>query len=301
MKDAIALEAAASRPATRLADFVSLTKPRITLMVLLTGAMGYFMGSSGAMSLTGLWHVMAGVALVAAGASTLNQVRERDADGRMRRTASRAIPAGRVAPHHALLFGVILGLTGCVYITLFLDPVTALLAVATLASYVFVYTPLKRVTPLNTLVGAVPGALPPVGGWAAATGGQVGAEAWTLFAILFLWQVPHFLALAWMLKDDYAQGGFRMLPVVDPDGRSTGAHIAITAAALVPVALLPTLLGMTGGLYFAASLLLTLGYAGLSLFLAIRPSERRAREVFLRSVLYLPLLMGAMLVDKLLS
>ncbi len=303
MKQSIAIGKGANeakvRTPSRLADYIELTKPRITLMVVLTAAAGYYMASSAGLSLSGLFHVMLGTALIAAGASVLNQVRERDADARMTRTANRAIPAGRVSPQAGLLFGVVLGLAGAVYITATLNPVTGLLASATLASYVFLYTPLKRVTSYNTLVGAIPGALPPVGGWAAATGGSLGWEPWALFLILFLWQIPHFLALAWLLRKDYAQGGFRMLPVVDPSGRSTGVHIAITAAALIPVALLPTLLGMTGTVYFFGALALTLVYAGLSFGMALRPGTTLARWVFLSSVIYLPLLMGFLLFDKL--
>jgi protoheme IX farnesyltransferase len=298
VKDGFVIGKAHARPVPRLADYLELTKPRITLMVVLTAAVGYFMASAG-VSVVTLLHVALGTAMVAAGASVLNQVRERDADARMRRTANRAIPAGRVSPHSALLFGVLLGVTGTLYITLFLNMVTAALAAITLASYVFIYTPLKRVTTLNTLIGAVPGALPPVGGWAAATGGSLGVEPWALFLILFLWQVPHFLALAWLLRHDYAQGGFRMLPVVDPRGRSTGMHIAVSAAALIPVSLLPTLFGLAGPLYFFIALGLSAAYAGVSFRMALEPDTRRAKWVFVGSILYLPALMAALLIDKL--
>ena len=298
MRDGIVLEKPGTRSASRIADYVDLTKPRITLMVVLTGAVGYFLAGVG-FSAAGLVHVVIGTALVAAGASVLNQVRERDADARMTRTANRAIPAGRIAPESALRFGVGLGVAGTLYIVLTLNLVTALLAVATLGSYVLIYTPLKKVTPFNTWVGAVPGALPPVGGWAAATGGRTGPEAWSLFLILFLWQLPHFLALAWLLRADYRKGGFRMLPVVDPDGKSTGVHVAIAALALLPASALPFALGVSGVPYLAAALLLSAGYAGVSFAMVRRIDAPRARAVFLGSILYLPALMGALLIDKL--
>ncbi len=281
------------------ADYLELTKPRITLLVVLTAAVGYFMASRAALWPLGLIHTMLGTALVASGASVLNQVRERDADARMRRTANRPIPAGRVSPESALLFGAALGLAGVAYTAAFLNLTVAVLAAATLASYVFVYTPLKRKTTLNTLVGAIPGALPPVGGWAAASGGVVSREAWALFLIVFLWQVPHFLAIAWMLRKDYERGGFRMLPVVDPTGSATGRHVALSAIALVPVSLVPTILGMTGAIYFFGALVLTLGYAATSLWMARRPADPSARWLFLGSIVYLPALLVMMMIDKL--
>jgi protoheme IX farnesyltransferase len=211
VKDGAVLQETRARNSS-VADFVELTKPRITLLVVLTAAVGYFMASRDGLSLPGLFHILFGTALVAAAAGVLNQVIERDADAKMIRTADRAIPAGRVTPETALLFGTILALGGVVYITFFLNVAAGLLAIGTLVSYVFIYTPLKRVTTLNTLVGAVPGALPPVGGWAAATGG-ISREAGVLFLIVFLWQLPHFLAIAWLLREDFARAGFRMLTV----------------------------------------------------------------------------------------
>ena len=267
-------------------------------MVVLTAVVGYVMGSRAGFWPLGLFHTGMGTALLAGGANVLNQVVERDADARMVRTARRAIPSGRIQPESALLFGTVLGLGGALYISLFLNMVTALLAVATLATYVFLYTPLKRKTTLNTLVGAIPGALPPMGGWAAATG-VVSREAWVLFLILFLWQIPHFLALAWMLKDDYARGGFRMLTVVDPEGRSTGLHIALSAAALVPVSLVPTLMGMTGAVYFFGALALGLLYAAAGIRVARKPGTQKARWLFVISIAYLPALLALMMIDRL--
>ncbi len=298
MKDEAVLRRGGVRSASPFADYLELAKPRITLLVVITAAVGYFMAGKGALWPLGLAHVMLGTGLVSAGASVLNQVLERDADARMRRTRNRAIPSGRVSPEAGLAYGVLLGLGGVVYIALALNLLTAILAAATLASYVFVYTPLKRVTTLNTLIGAVPGALPPVGGWAAATG-ALPREAWALFLIVFLWQVPHFLAIAWLLREDYARGGFRMLSVEDPEGRSTGRHIVLSALALVPVSLAPTLLGMTGAAYFFGALGLTLAFAGLGLWTALRPVDARARWLFLGSIVYLPALLAVMMVDRL--
>ncbi len=297
MKNSVAVGGAELR-ASSVADYVELTKPRITLLVVLTAAVGYFMASRAGLAPWGLIHTMIGTALVASGASVLNQVRERDADARMLRTRNRPVPAGRVSAGSALAFGTVLGLGGIVYTTLLLNLVTGALAGATLATYVFVYTPLKRKSTLNTLVGAIPGALPPVGGWAAAAGG-LSREAWVLFLIVFLWQVPHFLAIAWMLREDYARGGFQMLPVIDPGGLLTGRHVALSAVALAPVSLTPTLLGMTGSVYFYGALLLALGYGGLSLWMARRPADPRARWLFLGSIVYLPALLVLMMIDKL--
>jgi protoheme IX farnesyltransferase len=280
------------------ADYIELAKPRITLLVVITAAVGYFMASGGGLSVPGMVHIMIATALVAAAAGVLNQVLERDADAKMMRTASRAIPAGRVSPQSGLLYGTVLGLGGVFYAAIFLNLATAVLAALTLATYVFVYTPLKRVTTLNTLVGAIPGALPPVGGWAAATG-AVPREAWVLFLIVFLWQIPHFLAIAWLLREDYVRAGFRMLTVDDPDGVSTGRHIALSALAIIPVSLAPTMLGMAGTVYFVGALALSLAYAGVGLRMARRPGSARAKWLFLASIIYLPALLAMMMVDRL--
>jgi len=297
VKENVALsQAGIQLPAAR--DLVELTKPRISLLVTLTAAVGYFMGSGAGVAAEGLFFLLMGTMMVASGANVLNQVLERDADARMMRTRGRPLPAGRVTPNTALGFGVILGLGGVLFLAFTLNLIAAVLAAATLACYVFVYTPLKRVTSLNTLVGAVPGALPPLGGWAAASG-AVPREAWLLFLIVFLWQVPHFLAIAWILRDDYVRGGFRMLTVHDTDGVLTGRHIALGALALLPVSLAPTLLGMTGSTYFFGALALGIAFAALSLYMARRPTVRRAKWLFLGSVLYLPALLAVMMVDKL--
>ena len=297
MKQGIALQETRVRTSS-FTDYVDLAKPRITLLVVLTGAVGYFMASRTGLSLPGLLHSMFGIALVSASAGVLNQVMERDADAKMTRTANRPIPAGRVSPESGLVYGTVLGLGGVLYTALFLNMTVALLAAVTLGSYVFIYTPLKRVTTLNTLVGAIPGALPPVGGWAAATG-MVSREAGVLFLIVFIWQIPHFLAIAWLLRSDYAKAGFKMLTVDDHDGRITGRHITLGALALIPVSLAPTLLGMTGAVYFTGALALGLAFGAVSLWMAYRPSTVRARWLFLASIIYLPALLATMMVDRL--
>ena len=296
MKEAALTNTAKSR--SLASDYLELVKPRITLMVVITALVGYFMASGDSIYVLGLIHTLIGTGLVAAGASVLNQVLERDADAKMFRTQNRPLPAGRVAPIHALIYGTVLGLGGLLYIGVFLNPITGLLAAATLASYVFVYTPMKRKTTLNTLFGAIPGAIPPLGGWAAATGGLSG-EAWILFLIVYLWQIPHFLALAWILRDDYVRGGFRMLTVEDHRGISTGFHIGVSALALVPMALAPTMLGMTGQIYFIGALILGLGYAAVSIWTAIRPNTAKAKWLFVTSITYLPALLAVMMVDRL--
>src|SRR5262245_24531827 len=212
------------RKRDKFADYVSLTKPRVTLMVLITMLFGFYLGARGAVDWTLLFCALAGTAMVAGGTSALNQYLERELDAKMLRTRHRPLPAGRIQPIRALAFGVLISSAGLLLLAWRVNPVTALLAGFTLTTYVFLYTPLKQKSHLSTLVGAIPGALPPVGGWTAARG-EIGIEAWVLFAILFLWQLPHFLAIAWMYREDYARGGFPMLPVIDPEGRSTGRQI----------------------------------------------------------------------------
>jgi protoheme IX farnesyltransferase len=243
-------------------------------------------------------HVLLGTALVCGGTSTLNQVWERDRDARMRRTAQRPLPAGRLGAGEAQLFGVSLAIAGLLELALFVNLLAALVAAATLALYLFVYTPLKTRTWLCTVVGAVPGALPPVIGWAAARG-TLDAGGWALFLILFVWQLPHFYAIAWMYRDDYARGGFPMLAVVDPDGIGTGRQIVSWTAALLPASLLPALMRLSGPLYAGGALVLGVAFVVLGLSLAARCNAPRARRVFLWSILYLPALLVLLVVDKL--
>jgi protoheme IX farnesyltransferase len=236
---------------------------------------------------------------VAAGASVLNQFWERVPDALMRRTAGRPLPAGRIDPDLALLAGVGLGVAGLIELAWAVNALTAALAALALAGYVFVYTPLKRVSSLATVVGAVPGALPPMMGWCAVRG-EVDLAAWVLFGILFFWQMPHFLAIAWICREDYARGGFPMLPVIDPGGVWTARQSILYGAALVPVSLLPSLLGLTGRLYFGGALALGVAYLGFCLAFAHRRSTAAARRLMLSSLLYLPAILLAMLADRLL-
>ncbi len=288
---------ALATPVGRLGDWVELTKPRITLMVVLTTAAGYYLGAAGTIDLLGLVHVLLGTAVVAGAASALNQVLERDTDARMLRTRSRPLPAGRVETSTAVGFGLLLAVAGALYLALAVNVLTASIGVVTLALYVLVYTPLKRLSSLCTIVGAVPGALPPVMGWTAATG-ALSAEAWVLFAILFFWQLPHFLAIAWNYRDDYARGGQPMLSVIDPDGASTARQIVLYCMALLPVSLAPTLVHLTGALYFYGALVLGVAYLGAGLHAARRRSHAAALVLLRVSVIYLPALLGLMTLDK---
>jgi len=243
-------------------------------------------------------HTLLGTALVAGGTNALNQLSERDVDARMRRTRGRPLPSGRLSPGAAGAFAAAISVAGVIYLAATVNLLTAGLAALTLLSYVFLYTPLKRRTSLNTLVGAIPGALPIVGGWTAA-GGRLDVAAGALFWILFLWQLPHFLALAWIYRDDYRAGGLVMLGGEDPSGRLTGRMSLLFALALVPVSLAPTLLGLTGGLYFAGALVLGAVYTGAGAALSFATTDRRARRLFLTSIAYLPALLALMVLDRL--
>lgn len=281
----------------RWSDFLELTKPRIVALVLVTVGAAFYLGASGSLPWGLLAHTLFGTALVAAGTNGLNQVIEGKVDALMRRTRQRPIPAGRLAVLPAAVFASALGAAGVAWLAVRVNPMAGLLAALTLFSYAFIYTPLKRRTTLATLVGVVPGALPVVGGWAAARG-LLELEAWVLFAILFLWQLPHFLALAWIYREDYAAAGMRMLSVGDPDGRATFRQAGLASLALLSVAVLPAVIGMTGATYFWGALLLTawLGWAALSA--AFQPSSSRARRLFKVSVAYLPALLILMMLDK---
>lgn len=281
----------------RLADFYELTKPRIAMLVVLTAVVGFLAGSEGPAAWATLAHLAIGTALCAGAAGVLNQVLERETDALMRRTLSRPIPAGRISTGEGAAFGVAIAVASCLYLWAFVGWLTASLAVCTLASYLLVYTPLKRRTSLNTIVGAVPGALPPVGGWAAARG-DIGIEAVCLFAILFLWQLPHFLAIAWMYRDDYARGGLAMLPVVDGGGGATGRQVALFTLALVPISLAPAVLGSAGGLYFAGALALGLIFLTVGVRMAFARTSSAARGLLLASIAYLPLLLGLLVADR---
>lgn len=293
---------AAARPtgtsASRvLSDYLELTKPRVTLMVVITTAIGFYLGSGAGLDLVLLFNTLIGTGLVAAGTSALNQYVERREDGLMLRTRRRPLPAGRLEPQRALLFAAALSIIGILQLLLKVNLVTSVLAALTLLSYVFVYTPLKKVTTLSTLFGAIPGALPPLGGWAAAAG-VITPGGLILFAILFFWQLPHSLAIATMYRDDYARGGFLLLPVVDPHGSSTRRQIVLQSLVLLPLTLVPTALGVSGPVYFFGALLLSLGLLGVAVQTALSDTARAARRLLLASVIYLPLLLGLMALDR---
>jgi len=265
--------------------------------VLITAAAGFYLGSRAGVDLRLLVHTLLGTALVAAGTNAFNQLRERDVDARMQRTRGRPLPSGRLSPRAAGAFAGVISMAGVAYLAVAVNLLTAGLAAVTLASYVLLYTPAKRKTSLNTLIGAVPGALPIVGGWTAA-GGELGPAVAALFWILFLWQLPHFLALAWIYREDYRQSGLAMLSVQDPDGRRTGLMALLYATALLPISLVPTLLGVTGPLYFLGALALGLVYAGVSGVMTHAATTPRAWRVFLVSIVYLPALLTLMVLDK---
>lgn len=278
-------------------DLLELTKPRITALVLVTTGTGFYLASLGSVDLSLLFHTLLGIALLAGGTNALNQYAERGVDARMKRTRGRPIPAGRLESSRALRFAVGISASGAFYLALTVNALTALLGVLALTGYIFFYTPLKRRTWLCTLVGAVPGALPPVMGWTAARG-ELDLLAWVLFAIVFLWQLPHFLAIAWMYRADYARAGFPMLPVIDPLGNRTARHIMVYSLALLAVSLMTSVLGLTGALYFFGSLTLGVAFVTFGLGVAVERSNRYAKRLFLASVIYLPALLVLMVVDK---
>jgi heme o synthase len=298
MKDISAEIARNAAPARGWAGvFSDLVKARLTTLVLLTTAVGFYLGLRGAMDWVLFFNTLAGTALVAAGASALNQWLERDFDAKMRRTQNRPLPSGRLQPTTVAVFGGVSSVAGLIYLALAVNLLTSVLAAVTLVSYIFIYTPLKRVTWLNTAIGAIPGALPPLMGWAAARN-ELSGEGWTLFAILAFWQLPHFFAIAWIYRDEYAKAGFVMLPNVDVDGKYTGQQTVSNALALLIVSLCPFLLKMTGTIYLAGAIVLGAAF----LFYAFKFSRQltlsRARQLFLVSILYLPLLLALMVFDK---
>jgi protoheme IX farnesyltransferase len=287
--------AAASRSAA--ADYIELTKPRITLMVVLTAFVGYALGATGGVLTGRLAATLVGTALVAAGASCLNMVLERRTDSLMLRTRTRPLPAGRLRPPEALAFGLALTTTGLALLAWRTGALAAAVAFVTWASYLFLYTPLKTRTSLSTVVGALPGALPPVIGWAAARG-QLEPGAFVLFAIVFLWQIPHFLAIAWIYREDYARGGLPMLPVLDPDGRITGRQAVANTLALLLVSLAPTAAGIAGTAYLVGALALGLGFTAVAVRAAVLRTPRAARWLFVASILYLTALCALLLADR---
>ncbi len=297
-------DAAVPLPRAPMRDYIALTKPRITWFIVMSAAIGYCFGIPLGTFEWNSWHswmpllvTMAGTGIIASGTSALNQWYERDADLKMRRTAQRPLPGGRLTANQALVFGVVMAVVGFAVLTLAVNLLSGLLGLFTLASYLFIYTPLKQRSSLSTVVGALPGAMPPLIGYAAASG-RLTSEAWALFAILFMWQFPHFLAIAWMYREDYSRAGIRMLPVVEPDGSSTSRQIVVYASTLIPVSLFPTLLGMTGKIYLMGALLLGCLFLYSGVRVAMDRTIRRARQVLLVSVIYLPLIYGLMLLDR---
>ena len=282
----------------RLADYLTLTKPRLNLLVLVTTLAGLYLAAPGGVPLAILFHTLVGTALVAGGAAALNQVWERRTDGLMRRTAVRPVPAGRLGSGESAWFGIVMAGVGLAQLAFGVNVVSAAVAAATLISYVLVYTPLKTRTSLATLVGAIPGALPPVIGWAAATA-DISLQSLVLFGIVFFWQMPHFFAIAWLFRDDYARAGIPLLPVLEPDGRRTGQQTLIYTAALWPVSVLPSVIGLAGALYLGVATLLGVLFIWLSLRFARDRSMANARVLFLFSITYLPLLLGALVADRL--
>ena len=278
-------------------DLLELAKPRITALVTLTTAAGFAVATPYGEFPWGLFtHAVVGTALVAAGSAALNQLVERELDARMRRTAQRPLPAGRRAPWVAAVWGALLGVAGTLQLALFVNTLTAVVAAATLVSYVAVYTPMKTRTAFATIVGAVPGAAPPVIGWTAATG-ELGLGAWLLFALLFLWQLPHFLSIAWLYREDYRRAGMHMLTIDDPDSRRTARQTVVWALALLPVSLMPGAVGLGGGLYLAGAAACGVAFAGAAVAFARAPRVDSARRLLLVSVFYLPAVLGALVAD----
>jgi heme o synthase len=282
----------------RLADYVALTKPRIAVLVLFTVGAGVLLAGGSGVAWAVLFHAVFGTALVASGASALNQWLERDSDARMRRTRNRPLPAGRLSSLEVLAFGTLLGVVGTVYLLLTLrSPLAALVAAVTFVLYVAVYTPLTRYTTLNTLIGAIPGAMPPVIGWCAASG-EITPGALALFGIVFVWQIPHFLAIAWMYRDEYGRAGLLMLPVVDRDGRATGWRMVLCCLALIPVSLAPVLLGSAGLVYVTGAVVLGLCFLEKAWRFATTRSDVAAKNVLRASLLVLPGLLLVLLFDR---
>lgn len=285
---------AAERP--KLLDFIELTKPRLTILSVLTTLAGYYLGADGSVEFGTLWQVLAGTFLVGGGCGALNMAIEHDHDARMKRTQSRPIVAARTTVREAVVLGVLLSVAGLLWLYVAANLLAAFIALLTFVSYVFVYTPLKRISPHNTLVGALPGALPPLIGWAAATGG-VSWGGIALFMLLFFWQMPHFLALAWMYRKDYERAGFRMLPSVDPHGDATSRQILLYATGLLPISVIPTLVNLSGSVYLVGSLLLSLTFVYLGFRFMRDRTNRSAQTVFHFSLAYLPLLLLLMVID----
>lgn len=282
---------------SKFMDYLELTKPRVTFMVLISVVAGFYLGAQGSVNALLLLNTLFGTWLVAGGTNALNQLIESDIDALMKRTKNRPIPSDRLSKSQVTVFATVISLVGLTYLGLFANLLTAGLAALTLTTYVFLYTPLKTKTSLSTIIGAIPGALPVMGGWAAIRG-DLGSGAWALFFILFFWQLPHFLAIAWLYKEDYARGGFPVLPVLDAEGDLTGRQIILNCLALLSVSLLPTLMGLTGLVYFVGALVLGFAFLTSGIRLAMQKSNRHARQLLHASIIYLLVLITLMLLNK---
>lgn len=295
---ATASELTAVDSRSRWVDFYELTKPRMNFLVVITTMVGYYMGAWDSPDLPLMIHALLGTALTAAGASVLNQYIERDLDKLMPRTRNRPLPGGRITPLEALALGVTFGIIGVAYLATFVNGLTATLGAITLLTYLYIYTPMKRISSLNTVIGAVPGAIPPMMGWTAATG-VLSVEAVALFSILFVWQMPHFLAIAILYKNDYTAGGFKMLPCVDDENLGmTSRQIVLYNLAMVPVSIAPAMVGMAGPAYFTIAMLLSIAYLSFGVSVAATRTRLDARKLFFASIIYLPLLLAAMMIDR---
>jgi protoheme IX farnesyltransferase len=276
---------------------LELAKARLTSLVLLTTLVGFYLGSRGTLDYMLMIHALLATGLVASGAAALNQYLEREYDARMPRTSGRPLPSGRVQPETVLIVGAGASIMGLIYLATAVNWLTSLLGAVTLGTYLFIYTPLKRVTPLNTIVGAIPGALPPVMGWTASRGDE-GWGAWTLFAILFLWQIPHFLAIAWIYRDDYGKAGYAMLPVLDETGNRTRRHVLVSCLALLAASLSPFWVNVTGNLFLAGTLILNLAFVALAIRFCKHMTTTHARQLFFASIIFLPGVLTLMVLDK---
>ena len=280
-----------------VAVYSDLIKARLTLLVVLTTLVGFYLGSANGVNYLRMIHAVLGTALVASGAAALNQLLEREHDAKMRRTKNRPLPSGRLQPATVMVFGGVCACAGLLYLALAVNLTTSVIGAISLVSYLFIYTPLKRLTWLNTAIGAVPGALPPLMGWTAARG-ELSQGGWALFAILAFWQLPHFLAIAWMYREEYEKAGFKMLPVIDPEGHRTGRQAVSHTLGLLPVSLCPFLFHVTGAIYLIGALVLGLVFLYFAIQFARHMTIPRARQLFFVSILYLPLLLVMMVLDK---
>ena len=278
-------------------DYFDLSKPGIGFYSVITTFAAFWLATSGPVDYVLLLHTLLATGLVTAGGGALNQVMEIREDSEMRRTEKRPLPAGRVSANSALAFGVATSILGTLYLLLAVNALSALLAIGTLAGYLFIYTPSKKLTSLSTIIGAFPGAIPILIGWVAVTG-SIDLRGWTLFVILFLWQIPHFLAIAWMYRKDYARAGFPMLTVIEPEGLSAAHQSVIYLVVLVPISLYPTILHLTGSIYFIGALVLGLGFLASGVMVAIKRTNTAARQMLFASIIYLPVLIVLMIIDK---